>query len=91
MRNVRCGFHRTAPVLFSQIQLVPECWGLAGLHHRRPHRRGIDRQRRASGSKVYTITDARVVYAVGEGKHSGPTTEGRRDHPGRSLRLRQRR
>jgi hypothetical protein len=71
-------------VLFSQIQLVPNPSDPPGFITAVPIvgtlTAGVD----ASGKKVYNITDARVVYPVGEGKqwtHDGQE----RDHPRRSL------
>jgi hypothetical protein len=55
-------------VLFSQIQLVPNPSDPPGFITAVPIvgtlTPGVD----ASGNKVYTVTDARVVYPVGEGK-----------------------
>ncbi len=55
-------------VLFSQIQLVPNAGDSPGFITAVPIVGALTASVDANGNKVYTITDARVVYAVGEGK-----------------------
>ncbi|WP_238994622.1 Ig-like domain-containing protein [Mycolicibacterium chubuense] len=55
-------------VLFSQIQLVPNPSDPPGFITAVPIVGALTPGLDANGNKVYTITDARVVYPVGEGK-----------------------
>ncbi len=55
-------------VLFSQIQLVPNSGDSPGFLTAVPIVGALTAGVDANGNKVYNITDARVVYAVGEGK-----------------------
>lgn len=55
-------------VLFSQIQLVPNPLDPPGFITAVPVVGALTAATDAAGNKVYTITDARVVYPVGEAK-----------------------
>ena len=78
-------------MLFSQIQLVPNAGDSPGFITAVPIVGALTASVDANGNKVYTITDARVVYTQSVRASSGTHDGKGRDHPGRSLRLGQRR